>query len=171
MSFELERTFVYRWRKKKRILTIVYGGQKEENWPHVTQRQTGSMFVVLHERWKRSAWILRRSLAVGTLAAWVARHDGVSCGHEEKDGGRGPPLMGDEGSSPAAAFPTPVTCGTVRMMRTALPRYICTVFETLVKLAGSIFFIPAFIPPLLFSIYYLFSILYVYAECNLKSSY
>jgi len=24
------------------------------------------------ERWKRSAWILRRSLAVGTIAAWVA---------------------------------------------------------------------------------------------------
>lgn len=25
------------------------------------------------EKWKRSAWILRRSLAVGTIAAWVAR--------------------------------------------------------------------------------------------------
>lgn len=51
---------------------------KPDRWSHGTSV----------ERWKRSAWILRRSLAVGTFAAWVARHDGVTCGHEEKgDGG------------------------------------------------------------------------------------
>lgn len=36
------------------------------------------------ERWSFPAWVLRRSLAAGTLSAWVTVHDGVTCGQKEK---------------------------------------------------------------------------------------
>ena len=57
------------------------------------------------ERWRCSAWVLRRSLAAGTLSAWVNREDGVTCGHAA-EWAREPPLMLDERLSPVVASRT-----------------------------------------------------------------
>lgn len=57
------------------------------------------------ERWRCSAWVLRRSLAAGMLSAWVNRDDGVTCGHA-RERGREPPLMVDERLSPVVTLRT-----------------------------------------------------------------
>lgn len=88
------------------------------------------------ERWKRSAWILRRSLAMDTFAAWVARHDGVTCGHVEKGDASHWWVM--KGRPLRRPLQQPWRAAWFWMMHIPLPQphdvHILLIFQCLVKL-------------------------------------
>lgn len=91
------------------------------------------------ERWRCSAWVLRRSLAAGTLSAWVNREDGVTCGHAA-EWAREPPLMLDERLSPVVALRTLVACVPLHLRCARCRSAPCDNSSLLYLIKGQLYF-------------------------------